>query len=137
MAAKSAREPDPPSQLRALAASVAGAKPLARGYVARGEERYFRESALRILVDAARARGLEVSRHDPQDPDFDASRLIDDLSAAPMFAGARLVVVRGAATLLKKEGRDPSAMERSSSKPNRCAPTTPSCARCSSAAGAS
>jgi DNA polymerase III delta subunit len=112
MAARAAREPDPPSQLRALAASVSGAKPLARGYVVRGEERYFREAAIRILIDAARARGFEASRHDTQDPDFDARRLIDDLSAAPMFAGARLVVARGAAPLLKKEARDASATER-------------------------
>jgi DNA polymerase III delta subunit len=112
MAPRAAREPDPPSQIRALSATVSGTRPLARGYVVRGEERYFREAAIRILTESARARGHEVSRHDAQDPDFDPRRLGDDLTAAPLFAGARLVLVRGASSLLKKEGREPSSIER-------------------------
>lgn len=112
MAAR-AKEPDPPSQIRALTASLAEGRAMARGYVVRGEERYFREQAIACLSRAARERGFEVSRHDAQDPDYDVRRLLDDLSAAPMFAAARLILVRSAALLLKKEGRDASAIEKS------------------------
>jgi DNA polymerase III delta subunit len=112
MAARGAKEPDPSTQVRALSSSVSGGSPLARGYVLRGEERYFREAAIRVLVEAARQRGFEVSRHDAQDPDFDVRRVADDLAAAPLFAGARLVLLRSASSLLKKEGREPSALER-------------------------
>src|SRR5215207_4448349 len=106
MAAAKAKEPDPPSQLRELGASLppaAGAK-LARAYLLRGEERYFREKGIELVVAAAREAGLELSRHDARDPDFSAATLQDDLQAAPMFAGARCIVVRNAAALLKKEG---------------------------------
>jgi DNA polymerase III delta subunit len=112
MAARGAKEPDPATQVRALASAVSSGGALARGYVLRGEERYFRESAIRVLVEAARQRGFEVSRHDAQDPDFDVRKVADDLGAAPLFAGARLVLLRSASSLLKKEGRDPSPLER-------------------------
>jgi DNA polymerase III delta subunit len=112
MAARTAREPDPPSQVRALGATLADMRAFARGYLVRGEERYFRESAIACLTAAARDRGFETSRHDARDPDFDAGLLLDDLSAAPMFAPARLILVRSASALLKKEGRDASAVEK-------------------------
>jgi DNA polymerase III delta subunit len=112
MAARGTREPDPPTQIRALAAALSGEKPLARGYVVRGEERYFREQAIACVARGAEERGFDVARHDAQDPDFDVRRLLDDLAAAPMFASARLILVRGASLLLKKEGRDASASEK-------------------------
>jgi DNA polymerase III delta subunit len=114
MAAAKAKEPDPPAQLRELAAALppaSGAK-LARAYLLRGDERYFREKAIELVVTAARAAGLELSRHDARDPDFSQSLLQDDLSAAPMFASARCVLVRNAAALLKKEGGAESPVAR-------------------------
>ena len=98
-----AREPDPESQLDALERSVAGSAPLARLYVLVGEERYFRDRALATLVRAASAREMEVSRHDAHDPDFDPAGFAADVSAAPMFAPARFIVLKNAAMMLKKE----------------------------------
>jgi len=103
MAARKEREPAPPEQLAALARQLAEG-PLPRAVLLRGEERYFRNQALDLLAAAARARQLELARHDAHDPDFVLGRLCDDLTVAPMFATARMIVVRGAAGLLKKEG---------------------------------
>ncbi|HEV8114163.1 MAG TPA: hypothetical protein VGR31_15430 [Planctomycetota bacterium] len=104
MAARKAAEPPPPAQLAELERALAGTGPLARGYVVRGEERWFRDAALAAIVEAAARRGLDVARHDGADPDFDAGALLADLSAPSLFAPARLLVVRGAGALLKKEG---------------------------------
>lgn len=114
MAAAKAKDPDPPTQLRELAATLPPAPggKLARAYLVRGDERYFREKAIQLVVAAARAGGLEVSRHDARDPDFSAATLQDDLSAAPMFAGARCILVRNAAGILKKEGGSESPLAR-------------------------
>lgn len=111
MAVRKEREPDPPAQVRELARAIA-AGGLGHGYALRGEERYFREQALAIVLDAARARGLEIAKHDVDDPDFHLGALLDDLSAAPMFAAARCVVVRNAGALLKKEDREDSILTR-------------------------
>jgi DNA polymerase III delta subunit len=109
-AARKAAEPAPPVRLAELERALAGKAPLARGYVVRGEERWFREAAIALLADAATARGLEIARHDAADPDFDLGRLVGDLGAPPMFAPARLVLVRGAGALLKsEEGKSPFA----------------------------
>jgi len=104
-----AREKDlaPPAQLDALAAMMPPRGKLARAYLVRGEERWFREAALAQLLAAARAQDLEPSRHDARDPDFSPRALQDDLTAAPMFASARAVVVRNAHALLKKESDEP------------------------------
>jgi DNA polymerase III delta subunit len=109
MAQRKAREPDPPEQIEALERALAqGALP--RAIVLRGDERFFREAALRAVLDAAGRAGLEISRHDAADPDFDVRTLADDLLAAPMFAAARCVVLRNAAPILKKdEGAVPPA----------------------------
>jgi hypothetical protein len=107
-AARKVRELAPPEQIAGLERALAGETPLARGYLVRGEERWFRDAALSLLVDAASRRGLEISRHDGADPDLDLQHLVDDLSGAPMFASARLVVVRGAGAILKSEGEGKS-----------------------------
>ncbi len=100
------RPPAPPVQIRNLAESLRRGLP--RVVVVRGDERWFRDQALRIAAEAGAAAGLEVVRHDARDPDFDLRGLVDDLTAAPMFSSARCVVVRGAAALVKKEaGEDP------------------------------
>jgi DNA polymerase III delta subunit len=107
-AARKAAEPAPPARLAELERALAGKAPLARGYVVRGEERWFRDAAIALLAEGASRRGLEVARHDTADPDFDLGRLVEDLAAAPMFAPARLVVVRGGGALLKSEGEGKS-----------------------------
>ena len=109
MAARRRRAPDPPAQLAELAKSLDGEE-LARGYVLRGEERYFHERAIDLVCARAAALGHEVCRHDvapPSNPDFRLSTLIDDLSGGGLFAARRLVVVRNPGDLLKKvEGHD-------------------------------
>ena len=103
------KEAAPPVQVSQLERSLAGDAPLERGYLVRGEERWFRDAAVSILVAAAERRGLEIVRHDAADPDFDLGALQGDLAAAPMFAAARLVVVRTLSLLLKKENSDVEA----------------------------
>jgi hypothetical protein len=96
------RPPAPPEQLRALERALETALP--RVIVLRGDERWFREQAIRMASEAAARAGLEVVRHDARDPDFDLRGAVGDLSEAPMFSSARCIVVRGATALLKKEG---------------------------------
>ncbi len=111
MAAARRREPDPPTQLRGLAASI-GRDGCPRAVLLRGEERYFREHAVELCLDAAGAAGLEVCRHDADDPEFDLTRLLGDLVATPMFASACCVLVRNASGLLKKVGREDAPLTR-------------------------
>lgn len=106
-----AKEPSPSEQLDLLQRALAGG-PLPRAVLVRGEERWFRDQALEALLAAARKRGLELARHDAQDPDFDLRALCDDLGAAPMFASARCVVVRNAAQLIKRDGSDDAPFVR-------------------------
>ncbi len=83
-----------------------------RGYVLRGEERYFQEQALELIRGRAEKDGFEVCVHDakrPQ-PDFSLSALIDDLSGGGLFAAARLVVLRNPEDPLKKVGGKPSPL---------------------------
>lgn len=111
MAAAKKRAQDPPVQLRELRSQLQAAG-LGRGYVLRGEERYFREEALGMLRLAADAKGYEVCVHDAErgNPDFHLNALIDDLSGGGLFADKRLVVMRSGAELLKKVGTKPSAL---------------------------
>lgn len=90
------REPDPPTQIAALQRELEGARELRKAYVLKGEERYFVERGIALLVAKATELSFEVSRHDGGDPDFSLSALLDDLAAAPMFATGRVVVVRRA-----------------------------------------
>lgn len=111
MAAARRREPDPPTQLRGLAAAIErDGCPVA--VLLRGEERYFRERGIELCIRAATAADLEVCRHDGDDPEFDLTRLMNDLSATPMFASACCVVVRNAGGLLKKVNGDDAPLTR-------------------------
>ena len=99
MAARRRRAPDPPAQLAELAKSLDGEE-LARGYVLRGEERYFHERAIDLVCARAAALGHEVCRHDvapPSNPDFRLSTLIDDLSGGGLFAARRNSMARATA----------------------------------------
>lgn len=112
MAAARKREPDPPAQLRELSARIEK-QGLAGGYAFRGDERYFAERGLELVIRAAQAKGLELARHDVKDPEYELARLLDDLGAAPMFSKARCVVVRNVDTLLAKVGKQDSPFVRS------------------------
>jgi DNA polymerase III delta subunit len=103
MAARKAQDPPPPARLLELERELAAAKELARGFVVRGDERWFRDAAVHLLVDAGKRLGLEVARHDALDPDFDLAGLLADLAAPSLFASARLLLIRNAGALLKKE----------------------------------
>lgn len=85
---------------------------LKRGYVLKGDEPYFLEQALDAISAASKRAGLEYCRHDEQDPDYELSRLLDDLGALPMFATGRCVVARNPANALKKVGTKDSPFTR-------------------------
>lgn len=109
--ARAKGEASPMEQLEALARTLAGT-PIPRAFLVRGEERWFRDQALELLLANARKASFELARHDPQDPDFSLRALCDDLAAAPMFASARCVLVRNGAALIKKEGGDDAPFVR-------------------------
>ncbi|MEM9382757.1 MAG: hypothetical protein AAGB93_22580 [Planctomycetota bacterium] len=88
------RDPNPADALRDLEAAVQRQLPTVA--ILRGEERYFRDRGVRALVDAARAAGLEICRHDGLDPEYEPARLLDDLATGALFGGARCVVVHAA-----------------------------------------
>ncbi|MCA8981106.1 MAG: hypothetical protein H6831_13160 [Planctomycetes bacterium] len=85
---------------------------LKRGYVLKGDETWFVDQALDAISAAAERAGLEYCRHDEQDPDFDLSKLLDDLGALPMFATGRCVVARNPVDSLKKVATKDSPFTR-------------------------
>ncbi len=105
-AAAKAREPGPLEQLEQLERELAGGTALARGYLVRGDERHFRDQALRMVSEAAARAGLELARHDALDPDFALRDVCGDLGSASMFAPARCVLVRNAARLVRRESSE-------------------------------
>jgi DNA polymerase III delta subunit len=111
MAARKEKDPSPGEQVAALARALA-APPLPRIVVLRGDERWYREEALRHVLDAAKRAGFDVEKYDTADPDFDLRSFADALRAPPMFAAARCVVARNATALLKKEGGSDSSVTR-------------------------
>lgn len=109
-----AKEPDPRAELATLTSSLNDAAQLKLAYVLRGPERWLRERAVDHVVRVAKARGLELCRHDPKDPDFRAQALADDLGSAAMFASQRCVVIADPEPLLKKTaGGDETSLARS------------------------
>lgn len=108
-----ARRPasDPAAQVAQLQSELTS-NGLQRGYVLKGDETYFIERALDAISAAAERTGLEYCRHDEQDPDYDLSKLLDDLGALPMFATGRCVVARNPANALKKVGSKDSPFTR-------------------------
>jgi hypothetical protein len=107
-----AKEPDPRAEFATLAASLSNPADLKVAYVLRGAETWFRSRALELVLQAARARGLELCRHDPKDPDFRAQSLSDDLTSQAMFAAQRCVVIAEPEGLLKKVGGEEAALAR-------------------------
>ena len=113
MAARRARPASPPEELARLTAKVER-EGLAKGYVFRGDEAYFRDAAVALVRARAQALGYEVCVHDAErgNPDFTLSTLLDDLSGGGLFAARRLVVVRSPEDLLRKDGSEDSALTR-------------------------
>lgn len=97
-----AKEQHPQEVLGQLRADLA-AGPLSAGYVVRGEELYYRNAALDLLRERARAEKLEICAHDAKEPGFEVLRLQDDLVGGGLFAAGRLVVVQSPEELLKKD----------------------------------
>jgi len=102
-ATRKARDPHPADELRSLEQALG--KGLARGYVLRGEERFFKDHGVRRIVAAATERGFEICKHDVKDPEFALARLMDDLTGGALFASARCILVQNADSLLKKGAR--------------------------------
>jgi len=100
----------PPQQLIDLGRRLG--EGLDRIIVLRGEERWFMEEALKLITAKAQEGELEISRHDASDPEFNAALLMDDLVASPLFATESLVIARNVEELLKKQGKDHSALTR-------------------------
>ena len=114
MAAARRREPDPATALEQFARGLEDG-PLARGYLIRGDERWFRSRCVEQIKARAEERGDEVCLHDAErgNADFSRSRLTDDLSGGGLFASRRLVVVRHPENELKKgDGGGPSPVTR-------------------------
>jgi DNA polymerase III delta subunit len=103
-----AREPDPQTLLTQLESSLRTG-PLARGYILRGEEPYFRVRAQEAILTAARQRNLDTCLHDTRAGGFDLQALLGDLCSPSMFAAERCVVLEAPESLLaKQEGREPA-----------------------------
>lgn len=111
---KKAKDPHPEEELARLQGLLSGGTDLAPIYVLRGAESFFRRAGIEALVEVATKRGDEVCRHDGKDPEFEVSRLLDDLSGGSLFQGARTVVLDRADSLLKKGavGNSPALVER-------------------------
>lgn len=108
--ARKARDPFPEDALTDLARKLKdGPLPVV---VLRGDERYFRERGVTLAVDAAKAAGMEICRHDALDPEYDASRLLDDLATGALFQSARCVVLHGAERVVVERASRYSAAVR-------------------------
>jgi DNA polymerase III delta subunit len=105
-----AREPDPRGELKKLERALSAELP--PGLVLRGPERWFRSRAADKAREAARAAGFELCAHDAKGPEFELTRLLDDLVGSALFAPARLVVIENPEDLLKKDGRKDSSTTR-------------------------
>jgi len=110
MAARRAREADPMTQLTEMAQGLE--QGLKTAYVMRGEERYFREKGIDLIKKKAEEAGLEICAHDAADPDFQLSRLLEDLSGSGLFSTARCVIVRSAEKVMKKSGKEEAPLVR-------------------------
>jgi DNA polymerase III delta subunit len=98
-----AREPDPPTQLRELAARLAGASELPRAVLVRGNETWFRMRAVDLVTARAKELGHELCRHDANSPEFSPQNLLGDLCSRGLFAPARTVVLEAPEKVAKKD----------------------------------
>jgi len=82
---RAVRSPSPPKLVATVTASSA-----------RADEPFLHERAVRIVREAAAARGAETTVHDAGAPGFDAGALYAALTTGALFASASLRVVRNA-----------------------------------------
>ena len=101
-AGSKAKDPHPEKALAELGRRLA--EPLF-AVCLKGEERYFRDQGIRLVLSKAKERGDEICRHDGSDPEFSQATLLDDLTSGALFAGARTIVVDNADKLIKKGAR--------------------------------
>ncbi|MEZ6016635.1 MAG: hypothetical protein R3F49_16070 [Planctomycetota bacterium] len=106
----SGREPHPGEEFARLTAALRLGLPSI--VILRGEERWYQARAVRLLVDAAQAAGMEVCRHDAQDPDYNVGALMDDLSTGALFGGARCVVLQSAERVVVERASKASSAVR-------------------------
>jgi len=104
------RDPHPADEHdRLVRALRAGLPPIV---ILRGEEGWYQSSGVRLVVEAAAATGMEICRHDAEDPDYDVRRLLDDLSTGALFGGARCVVLKNAERVVVDRASKASAPVR-------------------------
>ena len=108
------RDPLPEDALRTLQGRLSKALPPI--VILRGEEAYFRNRGVALCVEAAKAAGMEICRHDAVDPEYSAAGLLDDLSTGALFQSARCVVLRGAERVLIERASQYSASIRDAMK---------------------
>ncbi len=106
-ATKRAKEPHPHEEFSALESVLSRGMPPA--VILKGAESWYRHAGAMAVLEKARERGDEVCRHDGKDPEFNLSRLLDDLTGGSLFAESRTVRLDRADALLKKGARGFSA----------------------------
>lgn len=108
------RDPLPEDALRTLKSGLS--KELPPIVILRGEETYFRDRGVSMCMEAAKAAGMEVCRHDAVDPEYSAARLLDDLSTGALFQSARCVVLHNAERVLIERASQYSSSIRDAMK---------------------
>ncbi len=101
--AAKARDPHPATALAELSKRLSD--PL-HAVCFRGEERYFRDQGIRLVLSVAKQRGDEICRHDASDPEFSQATLLDDLTSGALFAGARTIVLENAEKVVRKGAKE-------------------------------
>ncbi len=108
------RDPLPEDALRSLKSKVSSDLPPI--VILRGEETYFRDRGVAMCVEAAKAAGMEICRHDAVDPEYSAARLLDDLSTGALFQSARCLVLHNAERVVIERASQFSASIRDAMK---------------------
>lgn len=109
-AGKPVPEPHPADEHERLVRALkVGLPPIV---ILRGEEGWYQSAGVRLAVDAAAAAGMEICRHDAEDPDYDVRRLLDDMSTGALFGGARCVVLKSAERVVVDRALKASAAVR-------------------------
>jgi DNA polymerase III delta subunit len=104
------RDPHPADEHERLVRALkSGLPPIV---ILRGEEGWYQSAGVRLVVEAAAAAGMEICRHDADDPDYDVRRLLDDMSTGALFGGARCVVLRSAERVVVDRAQKASAPVR-------------------------
>lgn len=103
------RESPPHRQLEAFEALLAAAPQLPRLVLLRGDEPFFLRQALEAMQKRALGLGVELLKHDEEDPDFNAALMFNDVQSAPLFGGEQLLILRSLDRFLEKRAGDKQA----------------------------